>query len=95
VLFRSTIGAFNQSKSWILYESLDCSEFNNGVSGNGGSKTVTESAIKISLSKFKYLSGESEDDLNNLKTPARIRRHDDIYQMCCEKLGWNFTPLAS
>jgi hypothetical protein len=36
-----------------------------------------------------------EDDLNNLKTPARIRRHDDIYQMCCDKLGWNFTPLAS
>lgn len=60
-----TIGAFNQSKSWILYESLDCTEFNNGVSGNGGSKTVTESAIKISLSKFKYLSGESEDDFNN------------------------------
>ena len=36
-----------------------------------------------------------EDDLNNLKTPARQRAHDDIYQMCCEKLEWNFTPLAS
>ena len=35
-----------------------------------------------------------EDDLNNLKTPARIRIHDDIYQMCCEKLGWKFTPLG-
>ena len=52
------IGAFNQSKSWILYESLNCSEFNAGVSGNGGSKTVLETDIKISLSKFKYLSGE-------------------------------------
>jgi hypothetical protein len=36
----------------------------------------------------------SEDSLNNLKTPARIKSHDDIYQLCCEKLGWNFTPLG-
>ena len=36
----------------------------------------------------------SDDELNNLKTPARIRSHDDIYQLCCEKLGWNFSPLA-
>ena len=36
----------------------------------------------------------ADDELNNLKTPARIRSHDDIYQLCCEKLGWNFTPLA-
>jgi hypothetical protein len=35
-----------------------------------------------------------EHDLNNLKTPARIRAHDDIYQMCCDRLGWNFTPLS-
>lgn len=55
------IGAFNQSKSWILYESLNCSDFNAGVSGNGGSKTILESDIKISLSKFKYLSGEPAD----------------------------------
>lgn len=34
-----------------------------------------------------------DDDLNTLKTPARIRTHDDIYQMCCEKLGWNFVPI--
>ena len=35
-----------------------------------------------------------ESDLNIIKTPARIRAHDDIYQMCCEKLGWQFTPLG-
>lgn len=35
-----------------------------------------------------------DDDLNNLRTPNRQRTHDEIYQMCCEKLGWNFTPLA-
>jgi len=35
-----------------------------------------------------------EEDLNNLKTPGRIRAHDEIYQMCCDKLGWNFQPLG-
>jgi hypothetical protein len=35
----------------------------------------------------------SEYDLNFLKTPSRRRDHDDIYQMCCEKLGWDFTHL--
>jgi hypothetical protein len=59
------IGAFNQSKSWILYESLNCSEFNAGVSGNGGSKTVLENEAKISLSKFKYLSGEPIDEMES------------------------------
>jgi hypothetical protein len=34
-----------------------------------------------------------ENDLNTLKTPARLRAHDDIYQACCMKLGWNFKPL--
>jgi hypothetical protein len=34
-----------------------------------------------------------EDDLSHLKTPTRKRQHDDIYQKCCEKLGWNFLPL--
>ena len=34
-----------------------------------------------------------EDDLSHLKTPNRKRQHDDIYQKCCEKLGWNFSPL--
>ena len=33
-------------------------------------------------------------DLNIIKTPARIRAHDDIYQICCEKLGWHFEPLG-
>jgi hypothetical protein len=58
-----SIGAFNQSKSWILYESLNCSEFNAGVSGNGGSKIILEDDIRISLSKFKYLAGEPVDEM--------------------------------
>jgi len=34
------------------------------------------------------------DDLNILKTPNRIKEHDEIYQMCCEQLGWNFFPVS-
>jgi hypothetical protein len=34
------------------------------------------------------------DDLNILKTPNRIKEHDEIYQMCCEQLGWNFYPVS-
>lgn len=58
-----SIGASNQGKSWILYESLNCSEFNSGVSGNGGSIVLSEDQLRISLSKFNYLKGEPEDDI--------------------------------
>jgi len=60
-----SIGAFNQCKSWILYESLNCNEFNAGVSGNGGSKVISEIDIKTSLSKFKYLAGESSHEMES------------------------------
>jgi hypothetical protein len=36
----------------------------------------------------------TEEDLNCLKTPSRLREHDEIYQKCCERLGWNFTSLT-
>ena len=58
-----SIGAFNQGKSWILYESLNCSDFNSGVSGNGGCIVLSEDELKISLSKFNYLKGEPVDDI--------------------------------
>jgi hypothetical protein len=35
-----------------------------------------------------------EDELNSLSTPARLREHDELYEKCCDILGWNFTPLA-
>lgn len=60
-----SISAFNQSKSWILYESLNCNEFNSGVSGNGGSKIIQENDIKISLSKFKYLATEPIQEMES------------------------------
>jgi len=34
-----------------------------------------------------------EADLDSLKTPSRRREHDEIYSLCCNILGWNFTPL--
>lgn len=58
-----SIGAFHQGKSWILYESLNCSDFNSGVSGNGGCIVLSENELKISLSKFNYLKGEPVDDI--------------------------------
>ncbi len=61
-----SIGAFNQGKSWILYESLDCNECNSGVSGSGTSKTFTEDKIRISISKFRYLLGEPENELYHI-----------------------------
>ena len=58
-----TIGPLSQGKSWILYESLDCNDFNYGLCGSGNSKLIHECQIKISLSKFRYLCGESDDDV--------------------------------
>lgn len=66
-----SIGAFNQGKSWILYESLDCNECNSGVSGSGAQKIFSEEKIKISLSKFKYLLGEPENELYHIIKESR------------------------
>jgi hypothetical protein len=57
------ITAFDQGKSCIFYDSLNCNEFNSGVSGNGGRRILTESELKTALAKFRYLSGESEDEI--------------------------------
>lgn len=58
-----SIGAFNQGKSWIFYESLNCNEYNSGVSGSGSSKIFSEKMLKTSISKFRYLLGEPENEL--------------------------------
>ena len=34
------------------------------------------------------------EDLNYLKTPTRLREHDEIYQKCCCILNWNFIPMT-
>lgn len=47
--------------------------------------------LKQLLRRQKYKVPEG--DLNSLKTPNRQREHDDIFQQCCEILGWNFNQL--
>ena len=32
--------------------------------------------------------------LHFLKTPQRLREHDEIYKKCCEVLKWEFTPMS-
>lgn len=58
-----SITAFNQGKSCIFYDSINCNEFNGGVSGNGGKRTLTESELKTALAKFRYILGEPEDEI--------------------------------
>ena len=36
----------------------------------------------------------ADNALNFLRTPQRLREHDEIYQRCCEILKWNFTPMS-
>lgn len=69
-----SIAPFNQGKSWMLYESLDSHDYNNGVAGNGNSKSITEEKIKISLSKFKYLLGEPENEIYHIIKQSKACR---------------------
>ena len=59
------IGAFDQPKSWILYESLNSNELNGGLSGNGGTKYFTSEELKIALQKFIYLTGEPQNQISD------------------------------
>jgi len=73
------ICSWDQGKSWLLYESLSCLNFNSGVSGSGGCVILTQDQLRISLSKFNYLRGEPENEIENtvsssssFKTAVRI-----------------------
>lgn len=37
----------------------------------------------------------ADNVLHFLKTPQRLREHDEIYKKCCEILGWEFTPMRN
>ena len=37
----------------------------------------------------------ADNVLHFLKTPQRLREHDEIYKRCCEILGWEFTPMRN
>jgi hypothetical protein len=47
--------------------------------------------LKQLLRRYNYKVDDSE--LSMLKTPARLREHDEIYEKCCERLSWTFQPL--
>jgi hypothetical protein len=47
--------------------------------------------LKQLLRRYNYFVKDT--DLNMLKTPARLREHDEIYEKCCDILNWNFQPL--
>ena len=84
-----SIGAFNQCKSWILYESLNCNEFNAGVSGNGGSKVISETDIKTSLSKFRYLAGEPSYEMESAVSSSKpCRSASGILKKVLSSMGY-------
>ena len=47
--------------------------------------------LKQLLRRYNYELKDSE--LIMLKTTARIKEHDEMYEKCCENLNWNFKPL--
>ena len=61
----------DQGKSWLFYESLGCSSYNSGFCGNGNNITISENSLKISLSKFYYLRGESENEIEDHVTSSK------------------------
>lgn len=86
------IGAFNQCKSWILYESLNCNEFNAGVSGNGGSKVISEIDLKTALSKFRYLAGESSNEMESVVSSSKpCRSASGVLKKVLTSLGYKST----
>jgi hypothetical protein len=47
--------------------------------------------LKQLLRRYNY--DVKDTDLIMLKTTARIKEHDEMYEKCCEILNWNFRPL--
>lgn len=47
--------------------------------------------LKQLLRRYDFVVKDT--DINMLKTPSRLREHDEIYEKCCDILHWNFQPL--
>jgi hypothetical protein len=58
-----TLEASDQGKAWLFYESLGCSKYNSGFSGNGKNTILTQYELAVSLSRFYYLRGESDQEI--------------------------------
>lgn len=83
-----TISAHNQGKSWLLYESLNCTQFNSGVSGNGKSVILSENELKVSICKLNYLRGEPEDDLfHTVDASFPCRKARGIFSKVLSSIG--------
>jgi ribosomal protein L37AE/L43A len=63
------------------------------ISCNTNRKNFLNSQYVLKQLLRRYNYHVKDDDLCMLKTPARIREHDEIYEKCCEILNWNYQPL--
>lgn len=63
------------------------------ISSNTNRKNFLNSQYVLKQLLRRYNYEVKDDDLNMLKTPNRIREHDEIYEKCCEILNWNFQAL--
>lgn len=83
-----SIDPFNQGKSWLLYESLNCSDCNSGVTGSGTSRVISEDKLKVSISKFRYLLGEPENETYEIvKHSSPCRSASNILNRVLRAIG--------
>jgi len=63
------------------------------ISNNTNRKNFLNSQYVLKQLLRRYNYHVKDEDLSMLKTPARIREHDEIYEKCCDLLNWNYQPL--
>jgi len=63
------------------------------ISNNTNRKNFLNSQYVLKQLLRRYNYHVKDEDLSMLKTPARIREHDEIYEKCCDLLNWNYKQL--
>lgn len=87
----------NKTKDIGHLEEKLCKDFKDLVSvfysiyNNRKNFLNSQYVLKQLLRRYNYEVKDSE--LIMLKTTARIKEHDEMYEKCCEVLNWNFKPL--
>ena len=81
------------------YESKLFEDFDKLVKAYSSLKEITRTNLLNShyvLRQLLLRQGVKVADsvLHFLKTPQRLREHDEIYKKCCEVLKWEFTPMS-
>jgi hypothetical protein len=85
-----TLEASDQGKSWLFYESLGCSGYNLGFTGNGKNTILTQNELNISLSKFYYLRGESKQEIIEHITASKpFQRYCKLLSKILKSVGIN------